>query len=138
MSQENPVITREQAEAFIDALNRRDFEALAGLPLDPEFEFASVITRSEGPSHVGLAGLREWAASMDSVWADHHVQVTDLHPTKDGRRLVTFRVTGRARGSGMPLDAETAQVWTTRDGKLWHSESFTSVKEALAAAGIAE
>ena len=52
--------------------------------------------------------------------------------------LVVYQATGRARASGMPLHTQTAQVWTFRNGKLWHNQSYTDPREALEAAGLEE
>ena len=139
MSRESVEMLREHAEALVRAINARDFEAIARLPLlHPEFEFHSALSAAEGRYHVGVAGLREWAQSMDSVWAEFRIELADLRELEDGRVLVIFRATGRARGSGMPLHTQTAQVWTWRDGKLGHIQSYTDPREALEAVGLRE
>lgn len=130
---------REQAESLVEALNARDFEAIARMPwLEPDFEFHSALSAIEGRHHLGASGLRDWAKDMDAVWLDFRVQITDLRELEDGRVVVIYRATGRGRGSGMPLDTQTAQIWSFRDGKLWHNQSFTDPAEALEAVGLRE
>ena len=130
---------REQAERIIEALNARDFEAIGRMPwMHPEFEFHSPLSGVEGEYHVGVAGLRDWGRSVDSVWEDLRAEILDLRELEDGRVLLIYRATGRARGSGMPLDTRTAQVWTRRDGKLWRNQSYTDPAEALTAVGLRE
>ncbi len=137
MSRDRMDTLREQGERLMEAINARDFDALARDPwFHPEFQFHSALSAAEGHYHVGVSGLREWAESMDSVWAEFHVTITDLRELQDGRLLVTYRATGKARGSGMPLDTQTAQVWSLRDGRLWHSQSYTDPREAFEAVGL--
>ena len=139
MPPSRPPVVRQQAETLLSAINARDFDAVARTPwLDPEFEFHSALSATEGRHHVGAPGLREWAAEMDSVWADFRIELTDWREVPDGRILVLYRVRGRARGSGIPLDARTAQVWTLRDGRLWHNQSFADPAEAFEAVGLRE
>jgi ketosteroid isomerase-like protein len=132
---------REQVEEMIATINRRDFEAMAELSIiDPEeAEFVSALSPAEGRrSYIGIAGMREWAEDVDSVWADFRIEVEDVREIDDGRVLVLYRVTGMARTSGVPLNTRTGQVWTFRNGKLWRNESYSDPSEALEAAGLSE
>ncbi len=74
----------------------------------------------------------------DSVWANFRVEIVELRELDDGRAVVIYRVTGEGRGSGVPLDTRTGQVWTFRDGKLWRNQSYTDPQEALGAVGLSE
>ena len=67
MSQENrPQDGRKLLETMLDALNARDFEALAEL-LDPAMEFRSVVGAAEGEAvYTGIDGLRKWAEEVDA------------------------------------------------------------------------
>ena len=139
MSQPVTPNLRRRAETLIEAINTRDFEGIAGMRwLDPEFEFRSALSATEGEFHVGAAGLREWKESMDSVWANFRVEMVDLRELNDGRAVVIYRATGEGRGSGVPLDTRTGQVWTFRDGKLWRNQSYLDPREALEAVGLSE
>ena len=119
----------------MDAINARDFDALASVPFDEEFEFHSRISVSEGDTYRGMDGLREWAADVDEVFEDFHAAVTEVQAADD-RAVVVFHVTGRARGSGVPLDVRLAQVWTWREGKLWRNVAYSDREEAMRAAGV--
>ena len=126
---------------MVATINRRDFEALAKLAIiDPvEGEFVSALSTAEGSrAYVGIAGMREWAEDVDSVWADFRIEVEDVREINDGRVLVLYRATGMARTSGVPLDTRTGQVWTFRNGKIWRNESYSDPSEALEAVGLSE
>jgi len=70
MSEENrPSVSRERFEAFLRALNSRDFGALGAL-LTTEVAFQSLVGGSEGAEpYSGIEGLREWASEVDAVWS---------------------------------------------------------------------
>jgi ketosteroid isomerase-like protein len=132
-------ITRDQAEAYIAAINRRDFDALNAFDwVDPYLEFHSAIAATEGTHYVGAAGVRQWAEDSDAVWPGMQVQITDFRPLTDERVLVLYRLTGQARGSGMPLDQATAQVWDIEKGKLKRATAYFRPQDALEAVGLSE
>lgn len=126
----------ELIRTVVDALNARDFDALAEFPLDPEFEFHSLISDAEGTSYVGLDGLRKWADDLDEVFEDFRVEVREVRPAGDDAAVVMIRVTGHARSSGAPFDERNAQVWRWRDGRLWRNQAYSDPDEALRAAGL--
>jgi ketosteroid isomerase-like protein len=118
------------------ALNARDFEALAEFPLDPGFEFRSLISDSEGSVYRGFDGLREWAANVDEVFEDFRFDILEVRPASEDAAVVMLRITGRARGSGAPFDERNAQVWLWRDGRLWRNEAYSNPDDALRAVGL--
>ena len=127
---------RVQVHAVMDAINARDFDALARMPFTSDFEFRSVIAASEGRVYLGLDGLREWAATVDEVWESFRAEPVEFHEAGHDRAVVVFRATGRAKGSGVPLDVRTAQVWTWRNGQLWRNDAYSDPSEALKAMGL--
>ena len=139
MSQETAQATREQAEAILAALNARDFEALGDMPFHPDMQFRSLLFAVEGGAiYHGIQGLRQWAQDIDSVFDDLNNELIDLHEVDDERAVVVVRVTGRAKGSGVPVDERRGQVWTWRKGKLWRNDAFPNPDEAFKAAGLSE
>ena len=42
-----------------------------------------------------------------------------------------YRVAGRGRQSGVPLDREMAMLWTLRGGKLLFAQTYLDLSEAL-------
>jgi hypothetical protein len=49
--------------------------------------------------------------------------------------VVIWRVTGRGKASGVPLDQGAGQVRTWRDGMLWRNVARSNAAEALEAVG---
>jgi ketosteroid isomerase-like protein len=138
MSEENVEVRREQFEAFMDALNARDFDSLAEF-LDPEATFDSVLAASEGKeAYTGIGGLRKWAAEVDATWEDWHQEVVDFRDVAGDQAVAVIRVTGRARGSGVPLDSRTGNVLTWRHGKGWRNRAYSDPREAFEAVGLRE
>lgn len=140
MPQENVKrVTRDDAEILVAALNARDFAALEAMPLwHPQSEFHSALAAADGAVYRGISGLREWAEAVDETWADFRLALVDFRAVSRDEFFVVYHVTGCARASGVPLDTQTAQVWTVRDGKLRRNVSFTDPREALEAVGLAE
>jgi ketosteroid isomerase-like protein len=52
------------------------------------------------------------------------------------RVMITGRMSGEGRGSGVPVEAEEWHVWTLRDGRIVHLQMFLDEEEARAAAGL--
>jgi ketosteroid isomerase-like protein len=139
MSRENgPQDGRKQLEAQLDALNARDFESLTEL-LDPAVEFRSILGAAEGEAaYTGIDGLRKWAEEVDAVWEDWHQEVVDYREVGESQAVAVIRATGRAKGSGVPLDTCTGNVLTWRHGKGWRNEAYSDPREALEAVGLRE
>jgi ketosteroid isomerase-like protein len=56
-----------------------------------------------------------------------------------GDRLVSIhRARSKARHTGIEFDEPVAYIWTFRDGKVIHFQSFRKPEEALEAAGLRE
>jgi ketosteroid isomerase-like protein len=130
MSKENV----DRTSAFIDAYNRRDFEA-AVEHFDPEIEWVlPAIQRSDscrGPDEV----KRFWQG-LDETFDELRL---DLQESVDaGDRVATrLRFFGRGKGSGAEVDTEMYhQVTTFRAGTMVRIEYFTTWDEALDAAGL--
>ena len=93
---------------------------------------------SEGRVYRGaVAGLRQWARDIDATWDDFQIELQEIHDAGDDRNVATLRITGRGRGSGIPLDMRISQLWTWRDGQWLANESFTDPREAFRRAGLA-
>jgi ketosteroid isomerase-like protein len=132
MSQENV----DKTEAFIDAYNRRDFDAAVEF-FDPEIEWVlPPLQRSDscrGPDEV----KRFWHG-LDETFEE--LRLDPQESVDAGDRVATrLRFFGRGKGSGAELDTEMYhQVTTFQDGTMVRIEYFTSWAEALEAAGLRE
>jgi ketosteroid isomerase-like protein len=129
MSEENV----QAVEAFIDAYNRRDFEA-AIASFDPEIEWVLPERQSADSGRGRKAVIRFWEgldATFDELALDpqEHVDAGDLVATR-----LLFHMVGKQ--SRLTIDGELYhQVATFRDGRFVRIEYFASWPEALAAVG---
>ena len=123
-------------EFVLGAVNRRDVDALASSGvMHPELEFHSIVAQAEGSFYRGVDGLRAWGRMADDMWEGFRIEVVDVKTGTD-RALVHLRLTGVSRGSRVPLDQLTAQVWHWRDGLLWRNVAYSALEDAARAAGL--
>ena len=118
-----------------------DFNAQGSLPFDlmtddVEFRQPDQIGGGEGAyhGHEGVArGVNELFDVFDDVscWPERFIPADDYV-------VVFVRLGGRAKVSGVPIDASFAHVWRFRDGQidLWHA--YPDRQEALKAVGLAD
>ena len=123
------------AAAVVEALNRRDLEAMIELTA-PDFENRPLIAAAEGV-YRGAPGLRSFVADLDGAFADVRWELVDAVGVGSDQILVQMRVTRVGRASGVPFDEVRPQLWTFRRGRLWRAEVFHDLDAALAAAHAA-
>ncbi len=125
MSQENVEIVRR----FLIVVDVDEALAYAdpGIVWNPTEELA---TQGHGAVRASLA---RWKGE----WHDYKVMPEEFVDSGD-RVVVTVRLQGRGRGSGVQIDARFYDVYTLRDGKIVRMDQFTERSHALEAAGVAE
>jgi ketosteroid isomerase-like protein len=131
MSQER----RQVAERVFRAINVRDRVAVGAL-LDPDVEiiFHSAV---EGAVYRGIDGVGALVDELHATWEHLEFRVESVHDVGD-RSVVLYRLLGRARASGIPIDERVAQIWTWRSGRPWRCVVFTDRRQALEAVGLRE
>jgi ketosteroid isomerase-like protein len=129
MSQENVA----KARAFIDAYNRRDFDA-ALKDFDSQVEWVLPARRSSDSCR-GPEEVRRFWEGIDETFDD--LQLKPQEWLDAGDRVATrLRHHGKGKGSGLEIDtALYHQVATFRDGRMVRIEYFAEWDEALEAAG---
>ena len=130
MSQENV----EKARDFIEAYNRRDFDA-AVKDFDPEVEWV-LPSRQSSDSCRGPDEVKRFWEGIDETFDD--LQLRPQEWVDAGDRVATrLRHYGKGKGSGLEIDTELYhQVATFRDGRMVRIEYFAEWAEALEAAGV--
>ena len=130
MSEEN----LEKVRAFIDAYNRRDFEA-AIADFDPEIDWVLPARQSADSGHGPDEVIRFWER-IDETMEELQLQPQEF--VDAGDRIATrLRHSGRGKGSGLEIDTELYhQVATFRDGRIVRMEYFAEWGEAREAAGL--
>ena len=130
MSQENVDKTRD----FIDAYNRRDFDA-AVEHFDPQVQWV-LPAHQRSDSCVGPEEVRRFWDGLDETMDELRLDPQEFVDAGE-RVAVRLRYFGRGKGSGVELETEMYhQVTTFRGGTMIRIEYVTSWPEALEAAGI--
>lgn len=129
MSQENVDAMRRGLEAW----RRGDVEALGALMdefIAPEFELEPLYFDGSYRGHEGLWQL--WS-DLEDFWDEYRLEIGELVDLGD-HVLATSRVTGRGRGSGVPVAQRMWILWTFAGKRAVRAKSFASKAEALEAA----
>lgn len=134
MSAENVKIVRRAFEAATRR-PKPDFATVNAL-YHPDHELSSATGRLEGTEPLrGAAGFRELLATTGEAMSWESA-VERLSAIDDDRVLLTWRVTARGSQSGAPTEQRLAAIVTVRDGKVTRTENYSSVEQALEAAGL--
>jgi uncharacterized protein len=124
VSQENVEIVRTFLTADVD-------EAL--LYADPGIVWNPI---EELPTQ-GHAAVRASLAHWKAEWDDYKVMPEEFVDAGD-RVVVTVRLGGRGRGSGVEIEARFYDVYTLSDGKIVRMDQFTERSEALEVVGLSD
>ncbi|MFL5837160.1 MAG: nuclear transport factor 2 family protein [Solirubrobacteraceae bacterium] len=118
-------------EAF-DAYERAGVEALAQY-FHPDFEGVVPPELSAEPdTYRGREGLRRYFALWEEQISDLGVAVEQLIDNDDAI-VVLARLSGRGRGSGVPVELPAATRVTVRDGLIATWTAYPTLEDALAA-----
>jgi ketosteroid isomerase-like protein len=126
-----PVVRR-----LSDALWRdRDMDAALDL-VDPEavFDWSDSRAPYRGVFR-GHGEMRTAFQLMIDAWDDWHPEFEEVVEVGPETVLIATHVRARGKGSGVPVEARGASVWSVRDGRVTSAKLFQSKAEALAALG---
>jgi ketosteroid isomerase-like protein len=129
---ENVEVVRRGYEAF----NRGDIEGSL-TTIHPEIEWNTYIVPGPGGGiYHGHDGVRQLWSDARNIFGDFRNEperIIDVPPD----RVVSFiRVCGIGKGSGIPVEARIAHLFTFRDGLAFRVRSYEDRDEALRAAGL--
>jgi uncharacterized protein len=119
------------------AFHRQDFDLiLVRYSPDIVYEFnPGMQTLGLGGSFRGHEGLREALGKFIEVW--DYFEFEPAYILDLGERVLSLGFNhSRARGSGVELDVEFAQLATAPNGLVTHQQSFFSWEEGLRAAAL--
>jgi ketosteroid isomerase-like protein len=134
---EEKVEVEKLAASVLDALNRRDPDALLDM-VHPDYELHSRLVAVEGNVYKGPEGFREYFRDLEGGFRDFRWEADEIIGEPPGNVVVVFRFRGRGRESGVPVGGLAAQLWIFRDGKVWRNTVYRTKSEALEAAGRSE
>ncbi len=104
--------------------------------VDERFELHLPPTYPEG-AHVfrGHDGLKRWVAKTREVWGEWRFEL-ERYLNAGDRVVGLVHVVARGGLSGVPLERDTAHVWTLADGRVTRCEVYLDRSEALEALGL--
>ena len=85
----------------------------------------------------GREGVTAFIAMLRQAWSEWHFVPERLFDVGD-RVLVLIRVVAVGHESGVPIELESAHVWTIRDGRAKSARIYRDRSEALEAVGLRE
>jgi ketosteroid isomerase-like protein len=130
MSEENVAKARD----FIEAYNRRDFDA-AVANFDPDIEWV-LPARQSSDSCRGPDEVKRFWEGIDETFEELRLEPQEWIDAGD-RVATRLRHHGQGKGSGIEINTELYhQVATFRDGRMVRIEYFAEWAEALEAAGV--
>jgi ketosteroid isomerase-like protein len=77
-------------------------------------------------------------ADLDAAWEEWRTENDRLLDAGTDRVLHLYRIVGRGKGSGVPVEQDIAILWQLRNGKLFIGQVFLDQNQALEAAGLSE
>jgi ketosteroid isomerase-like protein len=135
MSEENVEIVRAAVAAADPA--GPDVAAMNRL-FDRDHEFHAAISGLEDRAYRGMEGYRRYQADMADAWGKMEVTADELIDAGGEMVVAIVRYRGRGKGSGAPIDERLGMVLRLRNGRVWRSETYSTVADALKAAGLSE
>ena len=75
---------------------------------------------------------------IDATFEDWHTEDEEYLDAGGDRLLLLYRIVGRGKGSGVPIDQRIAILWTVRGEQLALGVAYLEPEEAMRAAGLAE
>jgi ketosteroid isomerase-like protein len=106
--------------------------------IHPEMEFDW--TESRAPFrgvYRGADGMRRYWDEVQEAWERFRPELDEVIDCGSGRVVTPSTVRGRARSSGIEIEARGAMLWVVRDDKIVSGKLFQTKEEALEAAGPA-
>jgi ketosteroid isomerase-like protein len=97
--------------------------------------------RPEAPDpqeYHGLAGVQAALESSDESFEEFDLEPTEMIGVGSSHVVVVLKMSGRGRGSGVPVEETIAHLWTVRDGKAVEMQVYSEPTDALRDARAAE
>jgi ketosteroid isomerase-like protein len=129
MSQENVEAVRRGYEHF-NRTGELDFSVL-----DPEVVYDVSSRTFDASVYHGHEGVREFLALIREQWATMRLEPQEFVDAGDSV-VVSVRLVGVGKESGVETTANSAHLWTLRGGKIVRQTTFQTMSEALEAAGL--
>jgi ketosteroid isomerase-like protein len=103
-----------------------------------DFKSAFISLGPQPMEFTGLDGLRRGFLDWIAPWATYFDDLEEVFAVGDDHVVVLGREHGRRLDTGAEVVAETAGVYTVRDGKIARAEYYAKTADALEAVGRRE
>src|SRR6478672_6241733 len=124
MSQENVEIVREVWKAFVDrGIDAASDYYAEGCIID------DIQDLPDARTYAGGKGLRERYWQFTEIWGDFSAEPVEFIDGGGNSVVVVAAMTGRAPGSGLPLDAPVVFVYEVHDRRIVRERAFASKDE---------
>jgi ketosteroid isomerase-like protein len=115
----------ELARRAIDAVNRRDPDALIEMCSDDVEWWPAVTLGTDGEPYRGAAGIRAYIADLDRAWSQFTIELEDLRATHD-RLMAVCGLTGRGRRDALKLQRRAVVVYQVASGRITGARTLLS------------
>jgi ketosteroid isomerase-like protein len=132
MSQENVEIVHRAMEAYMG-----NDEASVRQLVAPDVVISTRPDQPDVHEHHGYDGMLRASAEWLEAWDEHTIEAARVRHAGDFVFVAT-RESGRGKISGVPLNTESAFVFTLSEGRIVRIQIFGSESEALKAVGLEE
>jgi ketosteroid isomerase-like protein len=89
-------------------------------------------------SYLGPEALERWMEAVRSAWESFEVEIDEVVRDADDVLVITERLWGRGRGSGVETEMQIFSVYWFDEGQIVRRRVFDSREDALEAAGLSE
>jgi ketosteroid isomerase-like protein len=110
-------------------------EAKTNLAADVEWSTTGTWPGLEG-TYRSPDALEEWMRTLRSEWETFTVSLGEVIRDDGDVMVITERLAGRGRESGIEVEMLVFSVYWSEGGKIVKRRSYRSSEEALAAAGV--
>ena len=133
MSRENVEIIR----IVLDHFTRGEWDE-ALVYMEPDITWCSPQLGVVADRYEGHDGVRGFWGDVRDAFEGFTASLEEVIAEEDDRSVVSLRLAGRGRDSGVAVEMLIFQATTMRNGKAIRAEFFVAVEPALEAVGLSE
>jgi ketosteroid isomerase-like protein len=122
----------EVVEQAFHAWSREDEPAMMAL-VHPEILVTQIPEQVDTRPYQGHDGLRAVMADWVGTWEDYTIDLLDTREVGHGV-VSAIHQSGRGKGSGIAMEADTWFVWHVKDGQIIRWQMFATEHQAVEAA----
>ena len=138
MSQENVELIRTWYQQF-PALTSEALDFMYEQVWDPAIDWRAMAGAPDdfGPIE-GRDAMRRYNEELLEIFEDIVLEAEEILDGGEDRVIVLFRMTGRARLSGVEAEMRFAVLCVLRDGRIVQGREYATKQEALEAVGLSQ